>query len=483
MDMATPRGLVDDSLWIDNALATPGGSSYFSVDNSATEEVVAKVKAASQEDVDRAFASAARAQTDWAKRDAAERIAITEKAADILEGLSDDLARTMQEEVGTVRSQVQGAQVGLGLAAIRHTTAAAPEAITERQRIGTAEVVREPAGVVGAITPWNYPLMQVALKAAPAIVAGCSIVVKPPSVAPLTTFLVASAFAEAGLPAGVLNVVCGNGRTVGSAIAGHWRADFVSFTGSVDAGRAVAASASRWGTRTSLELGGKSAAIVLDDDQVRPAVRHTMASCFANAGQTCAALSRLVVPRRLLGEAADEARRVMAEVVVGDPFDELSTVGPLANKGQRDTVVEHLKTAAEAEGVRQVAAKDVSHLTKGWYVAPSVFVADDPRARIVQEEIFGPVLAIQPANDDQQAIELADGTDFGLLARVWTKDAERFETVARKLRVGGVIQSDAPTVWEAPFGGVKHSGYGRERGRYGVEEYLVPKSLQRTVPR
>lgn len=477
--MASPRGIVDDSLWLDNARVVPSGTSYASVDNSATGEEIAKVRSATPEDVDRAFDSAARAQKQWADVSPADRVAVIEKAADILEGMADDLAATMQAEVGTVASQVRGAQVGLGLGAIRLTVASALDAITERERIGDSEVVHEPAGVVGAITPWNYPLFQVALKVAPAIAAGCGVVLKPAEVAPLTTFLVAEAFAEAGLPAGVLNVVCGSGESVGSAIAGHARADFVSFTGSVAAGRKVAMSAAQWGTRTSLELGGKSAAIVLDDDKVRAAVRHTIGSCFGNAGQTCAALSRLIVPRHLLEEAEDEVRAVLEQVVVGDPFDAASTVGPLANQVQRNRVVEHLRVAGETAGVRTVASKDVSHLTRGWYVAPTVVVADDPSAPIVQEEVFGPVLVIQPADNGAHAIELAEGTRFGLIARVWTDDDARFESVARRLRVGGVIQSDAPTVWDAPFGGVKHSGYGRERGVYGLEEYLVPKSLQR----
>ncbi|MFB6674577.1 aldehyde dehydrogenase family protein [Streptomyces sp. NPDC056390] len=481
--MPSPRGTIDDSLWLDNTRVLPSGTSYASVDNSATGEEIARVRSATSEDVDRAFVSAARAQKQWAKVSPEERVAVIAKAADILESRADDLAATMQAEVGTVASQVHATQVGLGLAAIRHTTASALDAITHREKISDSDVVREPAGVVGAITPWNYPLMQAALKVAPAIAAGCSVVLKPPSVAPLTTYLVAEAFAEAGLPAGVLNVVCGSGRRVGSAIAGHARADFVSFTGSVEAGRQVALSAARQGTRTSLELGGKSATIVLDDDQARAAARHTIGSCFANAGQTCAALSRLIVPRHLLEEVEDEVREVMAHVVVGDPFDAASTVGPLANKSQRDTVAEHIRVAGETPGVRTVASQDVSHLDRGWYAAPTVVVAEDPDAPIVQEEVFGPVLAIQPADDEDHAIALAEGTRFGLIARIWTDDDARFERIARQLRVGGLIQSDAPTVWDAPFGGVKASGYGRERGVYGVEEYLVAKSLQRKIPK
>ncbi|MEU7880058.1 aldehyde dehydrogenase family protein [Microbispora bryophytorum] len=487
--MASPRGTVDDSLWLENARVVPSGTTYEPVDDSATGEEIARVRSATSEDVDRAFDSAARAQRRWADVSPADRVAVVAKATDILEGMADDLAVTMQAEVGTVASQVRGAQVGLGLTAMRLTAASALDAITAREKIGGSDVVREPAGVVGAITPWNYPLFQVALKVAPAIAAGCAVVLKPAEVAPLTTFLVAEAFAEAGLPAGVLNVVCGSGASVGSAIAGHPRADFVSFTGSVAAGRKVAMAAAQWGTRTSLELGGKSAAIVLDEDDeekvwaaVRAAVRHTIVSCFGNAGQTCAALSRLIVPRRLLAEAEDEVRAVLEQVVVGDPFDAASTVGPLASREQRDRVAEHLRVAGETTGVRTVAAKDVSHLTRGWYVPPTVVVADDPGAPIVQEEVFGPVLAIQPADDEAHAIELAEGTRFGLIARVWTDDDARFERVARRLRVGGVIQSDAPTVWDAPFGGVKDSGYGRERGAYGVEEYLVPKSLQHRAP-
>ena len=477
--MSSPRGRVDDSLWIDNERAVPSTDTYLPVDDSATGKVIAEVRSANSVDVDRAFKSARRAQRGWAAVSPDERIAVLSRATQLLDEAKDDLAATMLAEVGTVQQQVYGAQVGLGLAAFRYTIESALETITEARRVSASEVVREPAGVVGAITPWNYPLMQTALKVAPAVATGCSVVLKPPSVAPLTAFLIAEKLAEAGLPAGVLNVVPGSGSQVGSAIAGHRDADFISFTGSVAAGRQVAAAASAWGTRNSLELGGKSAAVVLDADLVRAAVRHTIGSCFANAGQTCAALSRLVVPRHLLPDVEDEVARVLRHVVVGDPRDPSSTVGPLSNRGQRDTVREYLEGAAQSPGVRTIASKDISHLETGWYVPPTVVVADDPNARIVKEEVFGPVLVIQPADDDEEAIHLAEDSEYGLIARVWTNDADRFTTVARRLRVGGVIQSDADTDWSAPFGGVKYSGYGRERGAFGVEEYLVPKSLQR----
>lgn len=476
--MLTPRGRVDDSLWIDNERVAPAGDRYLPVDDSATGDVIAEVRSAGAEDVDRAFDAAARAQPEWAKASPEDRIAVLERATVLLEEAGPDLAATVQAEVGTVQQQVLGSQVGLGLAALRFTAKSALEAIEHIENIGQTHVVREPAGVVGAITPWNYPLMQAALKLAPAIVTGCSVVLKPPSIAPLTSYAIAQAFAEAGLPPGVLNVVPGSGGSVGSAIAGHRRADFISFTGSVQAGREVARAASQWGTRNSLELGGKSAAIVLDAELLQTAIRHTINSCFANAGQTCAALSRLIIPRHLLGLAEDEVQKVMENVVVGDPRDPSTTVGPLSNRGQRDTVHEHLRVAGETEGVRTIASRGIGHLDRGWYAPPTVVVADNPTAPIVQEEVFGPVLVLQPACDLEDAIALAEGTSFGLIARVWTNDANEFTTVARQLRVGGVIQSGRDTAWDAPFGGVKHSGYGRERGVHGVEEYLVPKSLQ-----
>ncbi|GLJ62283.1 aldehyde dehydrogenase [Microbacterium barkeri] len=476
---ASPRGRIDDSLWIDNERRIPSGDTYLVVDDSATGDEIAQVRSADADDVDRAFASARRAQQEWAQVSPTGRIAIVERATQLLDDAKDDLAATMQAEVGTVQAQIYGSQVGLGLAALRYTTAAALPALEEKRTVGRSEVVYEPAGVVGAITPWNYPLMQVALKVAPALVSGSTVVLKPPSVAPLTAFLIGEAFAHAGLPAGALNIVCGSGGRVGNAIAGHRDADFVSFTGSTGAGRLVAQAAAKWGTRNSLELGGKSAAIVLDDHLIEPAVRHTIASCFANAGQTCAALSRLIVPRHRLGEVEQVVRDVLSAVVVGDPRDPASTVGPLSNKGQQDAVLGYLRQAAESDGVRILADVRAEHLTRGWYVSPTVVVADDPWAPIVQEEVFGPVLVIQPADDEAHAVRLAEGTEFGLIARVWTHDDDRFTDVARRLRVGGVIQSDTDTDWAAPFGGVKHSGHGRERGVFGIEEYLVPKALQR----
>jgi aldehyde dehydrogenase (NAD+) len=476
--MEIPRGTIDDSLLIDNTRIVPFGKAFVAVDDSYTEQEIARVRSGTAADVDRAFESAHRAQQDWADTDLSERLRVLDDAADLLEASAEALGESLMSEVGTVRQQVRTTQVGSGVNAIRLSVAAAPEAVHHREAICHSTVVREAAGVVGAITPWNYPLFQAALKIAPALAAGCAVVLKPPSVAPLTTFAFAEALASAGLPPGVLNVVCGSGSEVGHAIASHPLADFVSFTGSVPAGRQVAQAAATQGTRTSLELGGKSAALVLDPDMLTEAVRHTLASCFANAGQTCAALSRLIVPRQLLATAESIAEQMVSDYVVGDPRSATTTMGPLSNRGQRDTVLGYIRTAATHPGVRKVAGGELNGIERGWFAPPTVFVADDPKAPIVQEEVFGPVLTIQPHDGPDDAVRLANDTPFGLIARLWTRDPALFTSIAGRLRVGGVIQAGADTVWDAPFGGVKDSGYGRERGLYGVEEYLIPKSLQ-----
>ena len=475
--VSVPRGQIDDSLWIDNQRLRASGETFVDVDDSASEAVIASVRSATRDDVDRAFAAARRAQTDWARVPVEERIRVVREATRILEASGVALADVLVSEVGTLAASVDKVQVGFGLKAISVTADSALHAF-ETQHLANSVVVRQPAGVVAAITPWNYPIFQVALKLAPAVIAGCSVVLKPPGVAPLTAFAMAEAFALAGLPAGVFNIVCGAGGDIGNYLAGHAEADFVSFTGSVAAGRAVAMAAAGQGTRNAMELGGKSAAIVWDDHLLEDAVRATFANVISNTGQTCAALTRLVVPQQLLGAAEGILTELVAGQVVGDPRSSRSTIGPMSNRGQRETVEAYLREATADSRVRLVAQASMDGVDKGWFVAPTVYTATDHSAPIVQEEIFGPVLTVQPYATPEEAIFLANATRFGLVSRVWTDDPAVFQRVAGQLHVGGVIQSGRPTAAEAPFGGVKDSGYGRERGLYGLEEYLVPKSIQ-----
>ena len=471
------RGQIDDSLWIDNERLPASGQTLVDVDDSASEQVIASVRSASRDDVDRAFIAARRAQSGWAQVPVDERIRVVREATRILEANGAALADVLVSEVGTLAASVDKVQVGFGLNAITVTADSALHAF-ETQQLTNSVVVKQPAGVVAAITPWNYPIFQVALKLAPAIIAGCSVVLKPPGVAPLTAFAMAEAFALAGLPAGVFNIVCGPGGDIGNYLAGHSEADFVSFTGSVSAGRAVATAAAGQGTRNAMELGGKSAAIVWDEHLLEDAVRATFSNVISNTGQTCAALTRLVVPQYLLGSAEGILTELVAGQVVGDPRSSRSTIGPMSNRGQRDTVDAYLRAASNDSRVRLVAQASMDEVSKGWFVPPTVFTASDHTSPLVQEEIFGPVLTVQPYSSAEEAIFLANATRFGLVARVWTDDPEVFQRVAGQLQVGGVIQSGRPTATEAPFGGVKDSGYGRERGLYGLEEYLIPKSIQ-----
>jgi len=347
------------------------------------------------------------------------------------------------------------------------------------ETIGNSVVVREPVGVVAAITPWNYPLHQVVAKLAPALAAGCTLVLKPSEIAPLSAFALAEVVHASGLPKGVFNLVCGTGPVVGEALAGHPDVDMVSFTGSTRAGRRVSELASRSVKRVALELGGKSAAVVLEDADLKRAVRQTLNSCFLNSGQTCSALTRLLVPRSKSDEAAALAAELAGTFTVGDPFGGEAKLGPLISATQRERVRGYIKIGIE-EGARLLAGglEAPDGLPKGYYVRPTVFGGVQPRMTIANEEIFGPVLSVMSYADEEDAIAIANGTPYGLAAAVFGADEARARRVAGRLRAGQVDINGGRFNALAPFGGFKQSGHGRELGRYGLEEFLAPKSLQ-----
>jgi aldehyde dehydrogenase (NAD+) len=346
------------------------------------------------------------------------------------------------------------------------------------ERIGASVVVREAAGVVAAITPWNYPLHQAVAKVAPALAAGCTVVLKPSEVAPLSAFLLAEAAEEAGLPSGVLNVVTGRGAA-GEALVAHPDVDMVSFTGSTAAGRAVAAAAAATVKRVTLELGGKSPAVVLDDADIDEAVRSAVSQCYLNSGQTCIAWSRLLVPRSRQDEAVAVARKVAEEFTVGDPLAGSARLGPLATRDQRERVRSYIRKGVE-EGATLVAGgpEPPEGLARGFYVRPTVFADVKEDMTIAQEEIFGPVVAVIPYDDEDDAVRIANGTIYGLHGAVFSRDRERALAVARRLRTGQVDVGGGTYNHLAPFGGYKQSGVGRELGRQGLEEFLEVKSLQ-----
>jgi aldehyde dehydrogenase (NAD+) len=369
-------------------------------------------------------------------------------------------------------------QVGLPLTSFMSMSQVLQEVPFEEQ-IGNSKVLREPVGVVGAITPWNYPLHQIAAKVAPALAAGCTVVLKPSEVAPLNAFVLAEIIDEVGLPAGVFNLVSGTGPVVGEAIAGHPDVDMVSFTGSTRAGRRVSELASQTVKRVALELGGKSPNIILDDADLARAIQAGIADCYLNSGQTCSALTRMLVPRSRLEEAEQLAKQAAEAVTPGDPFSDDARMGPLVSETQRERVRGYIRKGVE-EGAKLVTGGDEppDGLGTGFFVRPTVFSEVTPEMTIAQEEIFGPVLSIMPYEDDDDAVRIANETIYGLSGGVWSGDPERATRVARRLRTGQVSINGGQFNPLAPFGGYKQSGHGRELGKFGLEEYLNIKSLQ-----
>lgn len=349
----------------------------------------------------------------------------------------------------------------------------------ERPRVqGNTAILREPLGVVAAITPWNYPLFQAALKVAPAVGSGASVILKPSEEAPLSSQILKEVFDEAGAPGGVFEVVVGSGPTVGEQLVADPRIEMVSFTGSTVAGRRIATLAAAAPKRATLELGGKSPLVVLDGADLEGAVRYSLTRCFANAGQTCAALTRLIVSRSALGEVEERLLVTLADLVVGDPQDERTSLGPVFSARQRDRVLGMIRTA-ESAGVKLLAggSSPLPEFERGYYVRPTVFSDVSIDQQIAHEEVFGPVLVVQAYEDEDEAVSIANSTPYGLGAGVWSSDPDRAMGIARQIRSGVVFLGDAPLDPHAPFGGVKHSGYGRERGVVGLEEYYTTKSV------
>jgi acyl-CoA reductase-like NAD-dependent aldehyde dehydrogenase len=355
----------------------------------------------------------------------------------------------------------------------------AAEQTTWEEQVGNSLIVREPVGVVGCITPWNYPLHQIAAKVAPALTAGCTVVVKPSEITPLNAFVLAEIVEEVGLPPGVFNLVPGVGPVVGEAIAAHPGVDMVSFTGSTRAGKRVAEVASQTVKRVALELGGKSPNVILDDADLLQAVPDGLGKCFLNSGQTCSALTRMLVPRARLEEVEQIAAATLPHLSVGDPLEPGHTMGPLVSEAQRERVREYIRKGRE-EGAKLVAGGEEppEGAERGFFVQPTIFSEVTPEMTIAQEEIFGPVLVLMPYEDEEDAVRLANDTIYGLAGGVWSGDEERARRVARRLRTGQVEVNGAAFNPLAPFGGYKQSGHGREFGKFGLDEFLETKAIQ-----
>jgi len=456
----------------------PSQPDLIEVVNPATEAVVGVVAAGGSADAVRAVEAAAAALPAWRATPAGERAGILREIAAALRSQLEELAKLITAEVGSPLAFSRVQQVGLPVQVLEAFAAEAPQ-IAWTERIGPTELVREPVGVLGAITPWNYPLHQVVAKVGAALAAGCTVVVKPSELAPLSALVLADIASQAGVPAGVINVVTGYGRTVGEAIAGHPAVDMVSLTGSSASGRRVMELPAPTAKRVALELGGKSATVVLDDADIDAVIPGAVMHAFRNSGQNCSALSRLIVPRDRLAQVEQIAVIVAENVVVGDPTQPATEMGPLISALHRDRVVAMIKAAAGAGG-RIIAGgpEPPDGLSSGFFVSPTVFSDVDPGSDIAQDEVFGPVLCIIAADDEDDAVRIANSTRYGLSGAVWSADTGHARSVALRMRTGRVVVNGGPFSAYAPFGGYGQSGFGSELGRYGIEEFLNRKTLQ-----
>lgn len=468
-----------DKLYIGGSWVAPTGTGFIEVINSATEEVIGTVPEGTPEDIDAAARAAAAAFPVWSATSVDERSKFLLRVQEGLTARTPELATLISQELGMPFTLSNLIQVGLPVMNFYN----AAQLVTEfpfEEELGNSLIVREPIGVVGCITPWNYPLHQIALKVAFALAAGCTVVVKPSEVTPLNAFVLADVFDEVGLPAGVFNLVSGTGPVVGEAIATHPLVDMVSFTGSTRAGKRVMELASQSVKRVALELGGKSANVILEDADLQAAVPAGVSACFLNSGQTCSALTRMLVPRNRLAEVEQMVVDTAETYTPGDPFDAATRLGPLVSAIQRDRVRGYVRKGVE-EGARLLTGGDEppDGLDTGYYVRPTVFSDVRPDMTIAQEEIFGPVLSIIPYDTEEEAIEIANGTSYGLAGGVWAGDKAHAEAVAKRLRAGQVEVNGGGFNPLAPFGGYKQSGIGREAGQFGLEEFLEVKALQR----
>jgi aldehyde dehydrogenase (NAD+) len=468
-----------DHHYYDGAWQKPAGTDTIDVISSSTEEVFARVPRGTAEDVDRAVRAARRAfDESWSKTPVEERAVWLEKLAAAMKTRVPQIAEAIAHEVGTAIGYATRVQAEFPISMIALNGKFIREARLEEE-LGNSLVVKEPFGVVGCITPWNYPLHQVVAKIAPAIAAGCTVVLKPAALAPLASMMLAEAAHEIKLPAGVLNVVCGSGHIVGEAIVSHPDVDMVSFTGSVEAGRHVACLAGDAIKKVCLELGGKSAFVVLDDAPFDKAIPAGVNNCMQNSGQTCSAWTRMIVPHARQEEAVDIARAQLAKLALGDPFDPKTKLGPLASATQRDSVLGYIARGKQEHANLVAGGGRPEALPTGYYVEPTIFANVDNRMTIAQEEIFGPVLAIVPYEDEQEAIRIANESPYGLAGGVWAGTPDRALSVARQLRTGQVDINGGRFNPLAPFGGYKKSGIGRELGPLALDEFFQLKAIQR----
>jgi acyl-CoA reductase-like NAD-dependent aldehyde dehydrogenase len=464
-------------LFIDGEWVASSGTDTIDVINAASEEVIGRVAAGTADDAAKAAAAARAAQPGWAATPVDERAKFIQRMAEALQAKTEEIATTVTAEVGTPFIISQIAQAGLpGMIAGSYVQIA--QEFPFEEQIGASTVVREPIGVVACITPWNYPLHQVVAKVAPALAAGCTVVLKPSEVAPLTAFMLADILEEIELPRGVFNLVTGLGPVVGEALVTSKDVDMVSFTGSTRAGKRIMELAAQSVKKVALELGGKSPFIILDDAPLDEAVQAGFQSAYLNGGQTCIAWTRMLVPESRKDEIVAKAKEVAETYQTGDPMDPATRLGPMISETQRDRVRSYIQKGVE-EGATLVTggAEQPDGLDKGYFIKPTVFADVTNDMTIAQEEIFGPVVSIITYTDEDDAIRIANDTVYGLHGGVYGADPERAKKVGRQIQAGQVDINGTQYNPLAPFGGYKQSGLGREFGRHGLEEFLEVKSM------
>lgn len=463
-------------IYIDGAFVTPHGDELFDLHNPATEAVIGRVRMGDEIDARAAIAAAKRALPAWAATSKAERIAVLRRLHAAMDARYADLFAAIIEEYGAPSARLEWMA---GMAAGAFLEAAETlETYDFHQTIGRAEVVMQPLGVVAAITPWNSNAGFICSKMAMAIAAGCTVVIKPSEMSALQTQVVMEALHEAGAPAGLFNIVTGRGDVVGAEFSSHRDVAKVTFTGSTAVGRTILRAAAGTMKRVTLELGGKSPQIVLDDadlDAVLPAI---VGAGFMNSGQACVAGTRILIPETRMAEFLPRLKAAVEAVRVGDPNDPATDIGPMVSQRQYERVQGYIRLGLE-EGATLLTGGEgrPEGLERGWFVRPTVFVDAANDMRVVREEIFGPVLAVIPYADEEQAIRIANDTDYGLQAYVLSSDLDRARRVAARIEAGRVHINGAPHEPQAPFGGFKQSGIGRERGVFGLEAHLEPKAV------
>jgi len=464
-------------IYIDGAWKSSHGTSTIDVVNPMTERVIAAVPAGTSADVDAAVLAARNAFEPWWHTTVPERASLLRSVATKLRERADEIAQIISAEMGSPISFSNMVQVGAPIRSFE-VSADLVEKFEFTRNAGSFDIVREPIGVVGAITPWNYPLHQIAAKVAYAMAAGNTVVVKPSIMAPLDAWILAEIMHEIEAPAGLFNLVSGSGAVIGEALASHPDIDMVSFTGSTDVGRRIGATAAQTIKRVAMELGGKSANVVLPDADLAELMPSAIRSAMSNSGQTCAALTRLLVPRNRLAETENLAKQLAESLTVGDPSDPATILGPLASRQQLDIVRGYIDRAI-TDGAKLVTggSAPIRGFGTGCFIAPTVLSNVTVDMEIHNEETFGPVLALVPYDDEEEAVRIANATDFGLAGGVWSTDEDKARAVAVRMRTGQVAINGAKFNPEAPFGGYKQSGIGREFGMQGLEEFLETKSL------